>query len=89
MIEIANPRWVEGLERVEVVPVSVCRRWTMCVRLYGCFVRVDDWTYSLVRSPGCGKTIFCPWYEDDNTGFRRGFGRGVSRVASALDAMDE
>ena len=42
----------------------------------------DDWTDSLVRSRGCGKTIFYPFVvENDTTRVERGFGRGVkSRV---------
>ena len=60
------------------------RRWTMCVRVYGRVVRVDDWTYSLVRSQGCGKTIFYPFFvQDDTSRVERGFGRGVKSRADA------
>ena len=47
----------------------------------------DDWTDSLVRSRGCGKTIFYPFVvENDTTRVERGFGRGVkSRVDGWMD----
>ncbi len=55
----------------------------------------DAWTDSLVRSRGCGKTIFYPFFvQDDTSRVERGFGRGVKSRAGGwmdgwMDGMNE